>query len=348
MDQAGVVALAALGGAAHGIDFADLADSILLDSQSYIGIPLALVGAVFLSLGTQYQHAGVAKVELIKGQSDAGLSAAHLLAMLRRPSWVVGTFMLGLAIVLQLASLWFAPLIVVQPLGAVALVITAIVNSRVSRVPVGGRTIFAIVLCVGGVGAFVAFAAFTAVQKAIEERELTIVLICLAVLLAVWTVLFLAARRRKPNAMFYVIAAGTLYGFVATLAKVVIGRIQTLIAEIQLNAGSGWTFGAAEWLTVFCIVGLVAAALIGSYFVQSAHANGPPDLVVAGLTVVDPIVAVLIGIIVLHEADGAPWWAYIAYLATGAVAVLGVFLLARNHPQMSPEYRGTGELPIRR
>ncbi len=328
-------------------DFAGLASGLLLDSQSYIGIPLALIGAVFLSIGTQYQHAGVVKVEDQRGQSDAGLSVGHLLALLRRPSWVVGTLMLGLAIVLQLASLWFAPLIVVQPLGAVALVITAIVNSRAAKVRLDGRTIVSIALCVAGVGAFVTIAAFTAVQKAIEERELTIVLLCLAILLIVWAALYLVARRRKPHAMFFVIAAGTLYGFVATLAKVVIGRIQTLIAEIRLNAGTEWTFGAAEWLTVFCIVGLIAAALIGSYFVQSAHANGPPDLVVAGLTVVDPIVAVLIGIIVLHEADGAPWWAYVCYLATGALAVLGVFLLARNHPQMSAEYR-TAELPLRR
>ena len=334
--------------AVSAIDFPGLPDGVLLSSQSYIGIPLALIGAVFLSLGTQYQHAGVSKVERIHGQSDAGLSLGNLLALLRRPSWVVGTLMLGLAIVLQLASLWFAPLIVVQPLGAVALVITAIMNSRLTRVPLGGRTILAIVLCVGGVGAFVTVAAFSAVQKGIEERELTIVLICLAVLLAFWGTLFLATRKRRANPMFYVIAAGTLYGFVATIAKVVMGRIQTLIAEIRLNAGTGWSFGSAEWLTILCLVGLLAAVLLGAYFVQSAHAYGPPDLVVAGLTVVDPIVAVCIGIIVLHEADGAQWGVFVAYIATGVVAVLGVFLLARNHPQMSAEYRETGELPLRR
>ena len=323
------------------MSWADLADGVLLDSKSYIGIPLALVGAVFLSVGTQYQHSGVAKVERIKGQSDAGLSPAHLLALLRRPSWVVGTLMLGLAIVLQLASLWFAPLIVVQPLGAIALVITAIMNSRLTGTRLGIRTVAAIVLCVAGVGAFVTVAAFTAVQKAIEERELEIVLVCLGVLLVVWGAVFLTTRHRRPHPMVFVVAAGTLYGFVATLAKVVMGRIQTLIALIQEHAGTGWTFGAAEWLTIFCVVGLIVAVLIGAYFVQSAHANGPPDLVVAGLTVVDPMVAVLIGIIVLREADGAPWWAYLAYALTGRVAILGVVLLARHHPQMSADYRET-------
>ena len=329
------------------MDLPDVASELLLESQSYIGIPLALLGAVFLSLGTQYQHRGVAKVEVLVGSSQAGLGARQLLALLRRPSWVLGTIMLGLAIVLQLASLWFAPLIVVQPLGAVALVITAVLNSRLSKVPLDRATIRAIIICVVGVGAFVTVAAFVAVQKGVKESELTTVVVLLAGVLALWGVLY-AIFRRKAGPVFYIVAAGMLFGFVATLAKVVIGRVQTLIKVIERNAVTGevWSFGSAEWLTILCIMGLITASLIGTYFVQSAHANGPPDLVVAGLTVIDPIVAVAIGIVVLNEAAGAPWWAIAAFILTGAVAVFGVFQLAKHHPQMSAEYRETGELRL--
>ena len=77
----------------------------------------------------------------------------------------------------------------------------------------------------------------------------------------------------------------------------------------------------------------VAATALGAYFVQNAYATGPPDLVIAGLTVVDPMVAVAIGIIVLGEASQAPFWANLVFLVAGAIAVWGVFLLARNHPQ---------------
>ena len=331
------------------MDFAEVTSELLLDSQSYIGIPLALLGAVFLSVGTQYQHRGVGKVEVIHGASAAGLGGRQVLALLRRPSWVLGTAMLGLAILLQLASLWFAPLIVVQPLGAVALVITAILNSRLSKVPLDRPTIRAIIICVVGVGAFVAVAAVVAVQKGVNETELTTILVLLAGVLALWAVLY-AIFRRKAGPVFYIVAAGMLFGFVATLAKVVIGRVQTLIKVIEQNAvtGQAWSFGPAEWLTILCIIGLVVASLIGSYFVQSAHANGPPDLVVAGLTVVDPIVAVAIGIVVLHEAAGAPWWAIVAFILTGAIAVFGVSQLAKHHPQMSAAYRETGELPFTR
>src|SRR5690606_2797575 len=183
-----------------------------------------------------------------------------LVALLRRPSWVFGTVMLGFAIVLQLASLWFAPLIVVQPLGAVALVITAILNSRLSKVPLDRPTIRAIIICVVGVGAFVTVAAFVAVQKRVTEAELTTVIVLLAGVLALWAVLF-AIFRRKAGPVFYIVAAGMLFGFVATLAKVVIGRVQTLVVVIERRsaAGESWSFGAAEWLTILCVLGLVAA-----------------------------------------------------------------------------------------
>jgi len=307
-------------------DLNDLAEQLTLDSHAAIGIPLALLGAVALSIGTQFQHRGVAKVESMLGESESALSFRSLQSLLARPSWVLGTALLVVAIVLQLTSLWFAPLIVVQPLGAVALVITSILNARLSKTPLDGPTIRAILLCVGGVGLFVGIAAFVAQSHPVTERQLTTVLVILGVVLAAWAVLFTIFRRRA-SPMFYILAAGTLYGSVATLAKVVMGRIQTLLA-------SEFEFGPAEWLTIACLIGLVVAALLGMYFVQSAHANGPPDLVVAGLTVVDPIVAVTIGIAVLGEAAGAPWWAVVGFVLTGAIAVFGVFQLAKHHPQM--------------
>lgn len=67
---------------------------------------------------------------------------------------------------------------------------------------------------------------------------------------------------------------------------------------------------------------------------QTAYSSGPPDLVVAGLTVVDPLIAVGIGILVLGEASMAPWWAMIGYVITGVIAIVGVFGLAKYHPQI--------------
>lgn len=286
-----------------------------------LGIPLALAGAAFMSLGTQYQHRGVQKVEASTGDAASGLSGNQLKRLLTRPSWVIGTLMLGLAIVCQLAALTQAPLIVVQPLGAVALVLTTLLNARVSGHNPTKRSLVAIGCCVGGVFLFVLIAALFAEDKAVSDYQLSIVLSILMVVIISLGGLWLAMKKRM-GALFYILCAGIIYGFVATLAKVVIKRIQA---------------GDIEWLTIVCIIALVAGTAVGGYFVQTAHASGPPDLVIAGLTVVDPIVAVLIGLLVLGEASGAPTWAYVGFGIAGAIAIFGVIELARFHPQIVSE-----------
>jgi len=311
-------------------DIADQVVGVFRDPAILIGIPLALLGAVFMSFGAQYQHRGVQKVErLSKAAGGHGLTGGQLFGLLRRPSWVIGTIMLGLAIACQLAALSFAPLILVQPVGAISLVITTLLNARISGHQPTGRSITAISLCVGGILIFVTIAALYATEEPVSDAQLLTILIILAVVTIVLTGLWMWLRRRM-NALFYIVAAGVMYGFVATLAKVVISRIQS---------------GDFEWLTLVCLVGLLAGTGVGAYFVQSAYASGPPDLVIAGLTVIDPIVAIVIGLVVLQEAEGAPLFAYLGFAVAGALAIVGVFQLARHHPQIISDSQ---ELPIRR
>ena len=309
------------------IDVTDQLVGVFENPALLLGIPLALAGAVFMSLGAQYQHRGVEKVERLSGTDGAsGLSMDQIKRLLTRPSWLIGTLMLGLAVICQLAALAVAPLIVVQPLGAIALVITTLLNARISGHSPTRQSLTAIIACVGGIFIFVFFAAIYAVEKEITTNELfTILAILLVVIIllgACWLIL-----RHRMRALFYVIGAGILYGFVATLAKAVISRIQA---------------GEFDWITLVCVIALIAAAAVGAYFVQTAYSSGPPDLVIAGLTVVDPLVAVLIGIIVLGVADAAPPWARFAFLISGAIAVWGVIGLARFHPQLLSESQELG------
>ncbi|QEO10853.1 multidrug DMT transporter permease [Protaetiibacter larvae] len=297
-----------------------------------IGILIAVVGAVFLSLGAQLQHRGVVTVEERHGTGEkSGLSGGQLVRLLARPSWVTGTVMLGLAIALQLTALGFAPLIVVQPIGIVALVLTSILNARVSRMKLSRFAIGAIVMCVAGIGVFVTVAAFFAKEHIIRETQLIIILGILG-----WVLLLLGAAfvffRKRVGAMFYIVAGGVLYGFVASIAKVVINRI--------LNNN-------LDWVTVVGAICLLLAMALGFYFVQTAYSVGAPDLVIAGLTVVDPLVAVAIGIFVLGEASATPVWALVVWAVAGGVAIFGVFRLAKYHPQ-THHREETGEQPTLR
>ena len=121
----------------------------------------------------------------------------------------------------------------------------------------------------------------------------------------------------------YIVGAGVLYGFVATLAKVAIERICTSAV------------GLAD--LVACIVALAGRTGSAPTSCRTPTRRGRPISSSPGLTVIDPLVAVTIGIVVLDEAAGAPWWAMVGFALTGAVAVFGVFQLAKYHPQSSTD-----------
>jgi hypothetical protein len=65
-------------------------------------------------------------------------------------------------------------------------------------------------------------------------------------------------------------------------------------------------------------------------------AAGRPAVVVAVLTVVDPLVAVGSGALVLGEAGGLGTGGVALLLLCGVAAAAGVALLARHHPDAVP------------
>jgi hypothetical protein len=294
------------------------------------GIAIAIIGGLFLALGAQFQHRGVQRADarraarMPEADADApattnGLGAiiAGTLRLLGSPWWLLGTALYGIAILCQLTSLGFAPITVVQPIGVVALVITSIVNSRVSHIELTPPTIRAIVLCVVGVGIFVGFAAVFAEDPGISDEAMIIVLSVLVIVVFLLGLAYLLFRS-SFRAIFYVIAAGICFGFVATIAKVTINRFLD---------------GNIDGLALLALAGILASGGLGAYFVQNAYSIGAPDLVIAGLTVVDPMVAVVIGLTVLGESARTPVWVLFVWLGSAAIAVYGVFQLARHHPQ---------------
>ncbi len=282
-----------------------------------LAITLAALGAVAMAFGAQFQNDAVVK-RAPSSEGKGSLSFKQLISLIARPKWLSGTAFMGLAILLQIGALGLAPLIVVQPIGAIALVITSLLNARATKAKISKATMVAIALCSAGIAAFVVMATGVAKEIELNDDRLREVLITLAVILAVFGALFLIFGKRL-NALTYILGAGTLYGFVATLAKVVIQRIYQ---------------GDFEWLTLLCVGGLLTAVALGGWFVQNAYASGPPDLVIAGLTVIDPLVAVSIGIVILGEAQQANLGTMIGFGLSAVVAVAGVYLLSKVHPEL--------------
>lgn len=244
--------------------------------------------------------------------AGAALGGAQFAGLARNISWLAGTGCIGVAIALQLFALMFSPLVVVQPLGVVSLVVSTLITAKQTGLPMKRGKILAVTLCVTGVACFVTVAAFAANQGPVGDRETTAVLWVLGAAFVVSGVSFVLLRPTRWRTLMYVTIGGVLYGFVATLARIILARIQADDVGPLLYA---------------CTAGLVLALVIGGYVVQSAYASGSTDMVIAGLTVIDPLVAVGIGVLLLNETVGAGFVTYTGFVLFGLISIAGVVVL---------------------
>lgn len=284
----------------------------------WIAVACAIAGAFFLAFGAQRQGSAV--------QSNTGglsLGGSGFLRLLRNPRWVFGLILLGAGTALNVVALTLGTLTVVQPIGAIALVITTIINSRDQGIRLNRATVIAIVGCVAGSALFVLLAVNVVKEggHVTVDQELTVVLLLAVVvgILGACLVMF----RHKLRAFFYILGAGVLFGFVAVLTRTISKQVFDPNGQYLLNV---------QW---YSILAIAVAGALGSWFVQSAYASGPPELVIAGLTVVDPIVGVAIGIVILGELrPDLPPVIAISMAGAAALAIVGVVALSRHHPDV--------------
>lgn len=289
----------------------------------WFAVLLAVLGAFCLAIGAQRQGSAV--------KADTGglaLSSHGFLRLLRNPRWMLGLLLLALGMGMNAIALVSAPLTVVQPIGAIALVITTVVNAKDQGLSINRGTVVAISACVTGSALFVLLAVYATQENhhVSGEDEITIVLL-LALAVGLFGTLAFMFRHRL-SAFVYILGAGVLFGFVAVLTRIIGRHLLDPNGHFLLNV---------QWYTV---VAIVAAGGLGSWFVQSAYSSGPPDLVIAGLTVVDPIVGIAIGITILGELRPDVHAVLAIGMAVAAsLAIVGVIALSRHHPEVTKRKR---------
>ncbi|WP_113717290.1 DMT family transporter [Arthrobacter dokdonensis] len=284
----------------------------------WLAVACAVVAAFFLAFGAQRQGTAV--------QNNTGglaLGSSGFLRLLRNPRWVFGLLLLGAGMALNVVALTLGTLTVIQPIGAIALVITTIVNSRDQGIRLNRATVVAITACVTGSALFVLMAVNVVSENTHvrTSEELTVVM-----LLAIVIVIFggsLVLFKHRLRAFFFILGAGVLFGFVAVLTRIISRQVFDPNGLFLLNV---------QW---YSIIAIAAAGGLGSWFVQSAYASGPPDLVIAGLTVIDPMIGIAIGITILGELrPDVPPVVAISMAGAALLAIVGVVALSRHHPDV--------------
>ncbi|MFD4674311.1 hypothetical protein ACFWNN_31640 [Lentzea sp. NPDC058450] len=263
-----------------------------------VAILCAVLAAGCSALGAMWQHAGVRELPGLK------LTSAHQLVRSRR--WVSGFLVLFACAVLQIVALALAPVSVVAPLNALAIPIIAVARAR----KLTGMLAVAVVVATAGIVVFVSITAGEAVPTqvspnvALQAGQLVVAGVLVCVVAATFTA-------DTVRALSLAVGAGILYGLVAVLVR----DVTTALPEI-------------EWVSLGA---LAVAFLTGAWFIQLGYAAGPPDLVVAGQTVVNPIVAAWIGIKLLGEGSGMSGLSQAGLVISAVAAVSGTVVLAYYH-----------------
>jgi hypothetical protein len=279
-----------------------------------LAIVLVAFAACGYAVGARLQHSGVHDTI-----GDRGLGLRSQMRLVRNSHWLLGLVALGGGALLHASALGLAPLSVVQPMGVLALPIAVLLNVRQRGLHLNDlnrSVVLAVLASTGGVALFVLLAAGSATPTTVsEEDEILATQIVGAAVLLLGMVGLLA--RSKVRCLAFAAGCAVAYGYVSLLMRAV---------AQQVGAGQLWGIGLGQ------VAGIVVAMLVGGWLLQHAYASGPPDLIVACLTVVDPLVAVGLGIGLLGEADLVDTATAVSEIVCALVACAGVFALARYHP----------------
>jgi hypothetical protein len=233
--------------------------------------------------------------------------------LLTSPRWLAATFGNLLGYALQACALAAGSLLVVQPILVTTLVFALPLGARWNHRRISRHEVlWAGALCLAlGVFLLAAKPAGGHDVTAFRDWVPSIIVVGSVVTLAALVATMSTGRRR---AVAFAIVAGTCVGFASALTKSVVAH---------LGHDPIATFGHWE------LYALAGSAAIGVFCQQLAFQAGSLEVSFPATMVLDPVVAVLVGIAALDErvqASGAVW---LVIMAAVAVLVAGTFALAR-------------------
>ncbi len=273
-------------------------------------VTLALLAALTFGTGVAIE----ARAAVQEPQELAG-KPSLLLRLARRPLWIAGLAANVGGFALQTAALHRGSLVVVQPLLTTSLLFTLLILAVWERSPVTRSQWSAIMLVVVGLAVFLAVSSPR--ESSAGSADTQAWLLCTLSVVTIVGVSAVAGLRSRgtTRAALLGVAAGTSDAYMATLAK-----------AFSHSIDHGWVSVFRTW-TPYAVVGAGIAALL---FISTAYQAGRPTVALPIITVLDPVVAVVIGITFYgeHVRFGGVRSPAIAVAALGMAA--GLVMLTRD------------------
>ncbi len=268
---------------------------------------VALISATFFAIGAVGQH----HVASLAPTSGAG-NPKIFLHLARSPMWWSASFGDLFGFVLQAVALGLGAVSVVQPLLVTGLLLAIPISAAIDHRKVSRAEILGALLCCAGLGAFLLAAQPAAGNVKVSGHD---GLVLLATVGPIVTVLFLGTLRTSGvlRSVALALCAATLFGVCSPLLSDIVR---------DLHHPFGWPLAT-----------VAVCGITGFLLTQNAYQAGSLPAPLACLTITEPIVAVTLGVTLLHEHLDASPAAIAVVVASVAAVTAGVAVVAAHAPE---------------
>ncbi|MFE6199785.1 DMT family transporter [Streptomyces sp. NPDC057838] len=292
----------------------------------------ALALSVLLSLVSAVAYAGGAIVQERVAESSPGEEYAPL----RRPGWWAAVALNGLGGLLHVVALAYGPLSLVQPLGALTIVVALPMAALFVGRRAGATAWRGAIMATVGLAGLLSLVAAAEAQSLTGAERVAVALVTAGAVVVLMIAARAAHRHPAVRSMLLATASGIAFGMSSVFTKTV---------------AVDWTGGvSAADLPSLAVIGVLATA--GMLLSQAAYRGAGLTAPLATLTVVNPVVAAAVGITMFGETFRYGTAGTVLALGCGVVAAGGLILLTTERlAQDRPESErgalgGTGTEPV--
>lgn len=278
---------------------------------------LALLAALFLAIGIVVRQRATMDVP-----PEHGVSSVMVVTLLRRPLWWAGTAAAVAGYVFQALALAYGSLLLVQPILVSALLFALPMSARLAgRRVTRGEWLWALLLT-AALAVFVLFAKTSPgdYEASVPLTALVAVICTAAVSACVIVAVRIAGWKR---AVLLAVAVGVLFGVVAMLTKLV---MHLLVHD-----------GVRTVLTTPVLYLLVLLGIVAVILQQSAFHAGSLQTSVPTMLVLEPVIAVVLGAVVLGEHMTVNGVKAVAITAAIVVMAAATIALGRDEGALEEE-----------
>jgi drug/metabolite transporter (DMT)-like permease len=282
-----------------------------------VAVPCAVVSALAYGAATAVEH---------DAAHSAPAGAAGLVSLLRNPRWLLAMGGNTLGLTFQVLALATGPVVLVQPILVLALPISLPIAALLGGPRPRRREYRSCAVILVALAGFFALVGDPGDATSLSSAQVLVAAACVVASGAV--VLGGAARAggSARSALFGAVA-GAWFGFVAVLMDA---------------AAAAWR---SEGITVFAhprgwlpVVVLLAIGAASMALTQVAFQMGSLGASLPANLVLDPLVAIVLGALLLHEAVPRSAGYLIAYVLCLAAIVYGAVRLAEPGPHPENEH----------